>query len=318
MILTVTPNAAVDKTYRVAGFRRNRVNRPETVSTVAGGKGINVARVYRTLGGEAMATGFLGGANGRWIAQALQQEGIRGEFVRTGGESRLCIAIVDPEDGSQTEINEPGPPADSRFGRELLRRVARLLSQTSFDFVVLSGSLPPDCPASLYADLITLARRWNVPAALDAGGEALKSGIDAEPWMVKPNHTEAELLLGFPIRDRDGALRAAKALQSRGVRLVAVTCGASGAVALYENAAWWAVPPEITFASAVASGDAFLAAFLWEWTYGSRRGDLARSLSLATGAGAANAAVVGAGFCSRESILTMAENTQSELLTPEV
>jgi 1-phosphofructokinase family hexose kinase len=310
VILTVTPNAAVDKTYRVEDFRLDWVNRPSEEHTVAGGKGVNVARVYRTLGGEAVATGFLGGIQGRLLARALAQEGMPDAFVRVRGETRLCIAVIDPNHGTQTEINERGPVVSARACRKLCDRVATLLSQKPFDFVVLSGRLPPGAPDSLYAELTEVARRRETRVVLDTSGAALKAGLRARPFMVKPNRVELESVLGRPITDRADVRRAAEALIASGIALVAVTLGAEGAMLFTAEGAWRATPPPIAFASAVASGDSFVAAFLWEWLHGRCPGDPVSALRLATGAGAANAAVIGAGFCTRESIFDMAQRAE--------
>jgi tagatose 6-phosphate kinase len=310
LILTVTPNAAVDKTYHVEGFRLDVVNRPSQTYTVAGGKGINVARVYRTLGGRPLATGFLGGNQGRIVAEALYREGIPAAMVDVKGETRLCIAAIDPTTGTQTEINESGPEVSAEEIRKLFDRVIRLLSQETFSFVVLSGSLPPSAPPTLYAELIDLARSRQTPVALDTSGEPLREGIKARPWMVKPNQTELETVLGRPLSDRSEALLAAKELLENGIEMVVLTLGAAGALCVNAAGAWFATPPPIEFASAVASGDSFLAAFLWQWTAGDPSADPASALRLATGAGAANAAVIGAGFCTRESILTLAHRTE--------
>ena len=312
MILTVTPNATVDKTYRVEGFRLDRVNRPSRTYTVAGGKGLNVARVYQTLGGTAISTGFLGGLNGRIVARAMRQEGLADAFVRVQGETRLCIAVIDPEAGTQTEVNEQGPEIPARSVRELLREVTRLLSQQAFEFVVLSGSLPPGVPDTLYANLIGIARKAGVDAVLDSSGAALRAGLEEKPFLIKPNRTELESLFTRPLRDRAEILDAAQTLQKRGGAFVAASLGAEGALLVGQGAVWNAVPPQIAFASAVASGDSFVAAFLWAWKHGEKPGDAASALRLATGAGAANAAVIGAGFCTRDSILNLAKEARIE------
>ncbi len=309
MILTVTPNANLDKTYRIEDFTLNRVHRPTQAYTVAGGKGINVARVYQTLGGTAIATGFLGGANGRIMAKALQAERIANECVRVRGESRLCIAIVDPVHGTQTEVNERGPEISRRNLRALERKIETLLSQYAFKCVILSGSLPPGVPAGYYAELIERIKPTGVPIALDASGEALRIGVQARPWLVKPNWVELEAILGRPIRDDADMLEAGRELCASGIERVIMTRGEEGAYLVTPSACWEAIPPKIEFASAVASGDSFLAAFLWRYFHETPQRDLAQSLRLATGAGAANAAVIGAGFCTRESIFALAEQS---------
>jgi 1-phosphofructokinase family hexose kinase len=309
LILTVTPNAAVDKTYRVEGFRLDAVNRPSQIHTVAGGKGINVARVYQTLGGRALAAGFLGGSQGQIVAQALQHEGIASDMEYVAGETRLCIAAIDPTTGTQTEINENGPEVSPQEIAKLFARMERLLLQERFSFVVLSGSLPPGAPPTLYADLIHLARRHQTPVALDTSGEPLKEALKARPWMVKPNRAELEAALNRPLATKEEALHAARELLGNGTEVVVLTLGDEGALLVDATGAWFAVPPPIAFASAVASGDSFLAALLWQWEAGDPPADPASALRLATGAGAANAAVIGAGFCTRDSILALAERT---------
>ncbi len=308
MILTVTPNAAVDKTYRIENFALDRVNRPSQATTVAGGKGINVARVYQTLGGQALATGFLGGVNGRIVSLALDGEHIAQDFVQTEGETRVCIAVIDPLSGTQTEINETGPTVQDMQVSELLACVRRHLSQTRFQFVVLSGSLPPGVPYSLYAELIGIARQHGVLAVLDTSGDALREGLRASPWMVKPNRVELEAVLGTTLDDEAAVVEAARSVQAKyHVDMVALTLGEKGAVLAVPGETWRAVPPCIDFASAVASGDSFVAAFLWAWEHGEQKGNASQALRLAVGAGAANAAVIGAGFCSRNSIFALAD-----------
>jgi fructose-1-phosphate kinase PfkB-like protein len=125
--------------------------------------------------------------------------------------------------------------------------------------------------------------------------------------MVKPNRVEMESVIGRPVTDVRDAREAANALLASGIEMVAVTLGAEGALLVTAEGSWRAVPPKIEFASAVASGDSFVAAFLWEWFHGACPGNAENALRLATGAGAANAAVIGAGFCTRESIYDLAQ-----------
>ncbi len=318
MILTVTPNAAVDKTYTVAGFALDRVNRPSLVHTVAGGKGINVARVYQTLGGKAVAAGFLAGNNGRIVARAMAAEGIENACVRAPGETRLCIAAIDPDTGTQTEINESGPTTTPAAIRALKRQIQRLLSLSKFRFVVLSGSLPPGAPPDLYAELIEIARSAGVPVLLDTSGVPLVRGIEARPWLIKPNQAELAAVIGRPISTVEETLGAARELQARGAERVAATLGPGGAILVDGNVAWLAKPPPICFASAVASGDSFVAALLWSWLHGPSPAEPQEALRMATGAGAANAEVIGAGFCSRDSILDRSRGVKLERLAAVV
>ena len=300
MILTVTPNASIDKTYTVESFGIDRINRPSECRMVPGGKGINVARVLKTLGRNALATGFVGGAMGDAILHGLGDEGIKHDFVRVEEESRLCIKVMDPKNGTQTEINEPGPTISESDLDRMLRKVAELVPEKSF--LVLSGHCPPGVPATFYGDLIKIAKQAGVKSVLDASGEHLAEGMKAGPYMVKPNVAELSQLSGHELCTLEEISGAAKSLKQYGVEVTAVTMGRSGAMVTDGVHAWQATPPEIKFASAVGSGDSFLAAFLDALL---REESLPDALVWGTAAGAANATSYGAGFCSKESIIEM-------------
>jgi len=298
LILTVTPNAAIDKTYIVEGFGLDRVHRPTAVRTVAGGKGINVVRVLQELGREALATGFVGGQNGDAVIEGLDHEGIKHDFVRVKGETRLCIAIVDPTTGTQTEVNENGPEVSPEELDTMMVRIAELAP--SAEYVVLSGSCPPGVPVSFYGSITQIAKRSGARVVLDTSGEHLCEAVKAAPFMVKPNVVELSHIAGRELLTLEEISRAAKSLKQYGIEITAVTMGRSGAMVTDGVHSWKAVPPEIEFASAVGSGDAFVAAFIDALM----RGDhVSRALAIGTAAGAANATTYGAGFCTKESIM---------------
>lgn len=298
MVLTVTLNASIDKTYTIESFLVDRINRPSECRTVAGGKGINVARVLKELGREALATGFVGGSIGDAILRGLDREGIKHDFVRVEDESRLCIKIMDPKNGTQTEINEPGPNVTELELEALCSKVSDLI--VGCDFLVLSGNCPPGVPEDFYAELVDIARRAGVRAVLDASGAHLAEGVKAGPYLIKPNVSELSELTGRELCTVEEILDATRSLKTYGVDIIAVTMGRSGAVVTDGTNAWQAVPPEIKFASSVGSGDSFLAAFLDSLLNGD---SLADALVWGTAAGAANAMTYGAGFCSKSSII---------------
>ncbi|MDW8290571.1 MAG: 1-phosphofructokinase [Armatimonadota bacterium] len=296
-VLTVTLNAAVDKTYRVEGFCLDRVFRVEAGRVVAGGKGINVARVLHTLGVPVVATGFLGGHNGAFILDSLQQEGIPGDFVWTRGESRVCLAVIDPIAGTQTELNEIGPEIHPDEVSALEQKLEQILPR--FAYVTLSGSAPPGVPADFYARVIWLGQKAGVRVVLDSSGDLLKHGVEAVPWMVKPNRAELAALFGSEPADVREAIEMARQLRARGIEVVVVTLGRQGAVWVSAEGEWFAQPPEVEFVSAVGSGDSMLAAMLYATIGGMPPPEVLR---WGVAAGAANAAVFGAGFCTRQQI----------------
>ena len=305
MILTVTLNAAVDKTYTVENFRIDRVHRPSSWRIVPGGKGINVARVYIELGGEAVATGFAGGHNGDYILEGMTAEGLKHDFVRTQGESRVCIAVLDPVQKTQTELNEIGPEITANEV-ELLKLKFESLVRGA-EYAVLSGSIPPGVPDSIYRELIEIANNYKVPCVLDSSGEPLLQGLSVKPFMAKPNVHELSAVVGKQLATVEEAAQAATELNARGIEIVAVTLGRDGALVATKEGVWRAKPPEIPFVSAVGSGDAFAAAFIYVVA---SEGPIPEALRLGTGAGAANATTFGAGFCKREDILRLAGETE--------
>lgn len=305
MILTVTLNAAVDKTYTVENFVIDRVHRPSSWRVVPGGKGINVARVYTELGGEAMATGFAGGHNGDYILEGMRAEGLTHDFVKTAGESRVCIAVLDPIQKTQTELNEVGPEITADEVERLKLKYESLIR--GMEYVVLSGSISPGVPDSIYRELIEIANKYEVPCVLDTSGEPLAQGLSAMPVMTKPNVHELSAVVGKQLATIEEAAEAATDLNARGIEIVVVTLGRDGALAASRDGVWRARPPEIPFVSAVGSGDAFAAAFVYVLASG---GPISEALRMGTGAGAANAMTFGAGFCKREDILRLAGETE--------
>src|ERR687886_1261860 len=216
MIITVTLNAAIDKTLAVPNFQLGRRHRAVEQAAMAGGKGVNVARALKALGQPVIATGVAGGPTGTRIIEHLTEEAILNDFVRIREESRTSTAVVDPTSGEQTEINERGPKV-SEAQLELF--VDKLLYLAKGAGVcVFSGSLPRGVPDDLYARLIAEINRLGVVTVLDAEGEALRLGTRAEPAVVTPNEPEAEELVGHEFADESDHPAAVRAIAELGAR----------------------------------------------------------------------------------------------------
>jgi 1-phosphofructokinase len=180
MVVTVTLNPAIDVTGRLDKLRPGETNRLSESTVNTGGKGINAARLIKVLGGDVIAAGF---ADSRFIS-ALN--GLDHRFIRVD-ETRINMKVVDGG-GVMTEINSPGVSVGAEAYGEMERL---LLSVCTPDTVfVLSGSLPPDAPAGLYAGYIRMLRDKGARVVLDASGEALRLGALEQPDAVKPNRDE--------------------------------------------------------------------------------------------------------------------------------
>jgi 1-phosphofructokinase/tagatose 6-phosphate kinase len=194
MIITVTLNAAIDKSLAVPNFRLGRRHRTVEQRTMAGGKGVNIARTLKALGQPVIATGFTGGATGTHIVEQLTEESILNDFVRIREESRTNTSVLDPTTGEQTEINERGPLVSDREV-ELFRDKLLYLARGAA-IVVFAGSLPRGVETDVYASLIRDLQRLDVLTVIDTDGEPLRHAVRAEPDVVSPNVLEAEELVG--------------------------------------------------------------------------------------------------------------------------
>ncbi|MBI5950355.1 MAG: 1-phosphofructokinase family hexose kinase [Chloroflexi bacterium] len=289
MILCLNLNAAIDKTIVVSSFEINRIHRPESVLSLAGGKGCNVARALKTLGEEPVVSGWVGGFAGRFIEDELHQEGIQTDFVRTDFESRTCTSILDREKGTMTEIYEKGESVPLEKIDELRDRIRKTIGE--YKALTLSGSMPPGVPAGFYADLIEIARKENVPAFLDSSGDALRKGIEAVPFFIKPNEAEVKSLLGLGANDDFDFAQAASDVSKKYGTNVLLSLGAKGAVAANGKEVFVVKIPRVEAKSAVGSGDCTLAGLV----HGILNGlSFEESVRVGVSAGTANTLKIGA------------------------
>jgi 1-phosphofructokinase family hexose kinase len=300
LIVTVTLNAAIDRTLTVPNFQLGQRHRASQGLTLAGGKGINVARALKRLDIPVVATGLAGGRTGTRIVEELTSEAILNDFVRIGDESRTSTAVVDPMTAKYTEINEWGPQVSEEELAMLLDKISYLARGA--DMVVFAGTLPRAVDESFYANAIRDLNRRHVRAVLDSEGQPLRLGVEAEPYLVTPNQSEAEALVGQEFSDDEDYLMALDRITDMGARNVLVTAEARSFGLFREDRkrlVFRADAPELEPVSAVGSGDVLLAAFLAARV--SER-SLEDSLRQAVAAGAASTLEVGAGrFEPREA-----------------
>ncbi len=263
MIITVTLNAAIDKSLSVPSFRLGRRHRTVEQTTMAGGKGVNVARTLKTLGQPVIATGFQGGPTGTRIVEQLTAESILNDFVRIREESRTNTAVYDPTNGVMTEINERGPAVSAKeveIFRDKLLYLAR-----GADIVVLAGSLPRGMDGDVYAGLVRDLRRMDVLVMVDTDGEPLRHAVRAEPDLISPNVLEAEELVGHEFNDDEDKAIAVREMVQLGAREAIMTAPDGCVAALHVEGERQLLRVKVEPRDAVAtvgSGDAFLAGYV--------------------------------------------------------
>ena len=263
MILTVTLNAAIDRTVAVPNFHLGHRHRAVEARTAAGGKGVNVARALKMLGRPVIATGLAGGPTGTRILERLAEESILNDFTRIAEESRTNLAVIDPTSGEQTEINERGPSVSPEEVEQFVDKL--LYMAQGAEFCVIAGSVPPGVDAGIYARLIDELRRLDVPTLLDTDGEPMRLGLRAGPEIVAPNELEAEQAVGHEFGDSGDLALGLAGLVEMGAQEAIVT-RENGCVAIAgrnsDRRHYEVSIEQLEPISSVGSGDAFVAGYI--------------------------------------------------------
>lgn len=283
MIYTVTLNPAIDKTVTIPNFSLDEVNRVAEIRLDPGGKGINVSKVLAALGEPSVILTLLAGETGRALRAMLEQTGLPVLARTLPGQTRQNLKIVDPDRHTNTDINEPGAPAnaDALAGlrQDLLGRLR------PGDLVVLAGSLPGGAPAATYADWAAACRAAGAKVFVDADGPALRAAIAAKPYLLKPNAAELSRLTGRPLESEAALLAAGRELLAAGVPRVVISRGAQGALYLTAEEAFATESIPVPVGSTVGAGDSMVAALALAEARGLSWQEAAR---LSTAAAAAN------------------------------
>ncbi len=258
MILTVTLNPAVDKTCHINELLLGQVNRLQSVNSIAGGKGINVTKVLRQFDYPVTAMGFLGGYTGQLIQERLTEMDAECHFTHIDADTRVSTNIL-AENGYVTEILEPGPVITQEELRRFISEYKRQLQRASI--VVLSGSIPRGVPDNIYETLTLLAKECGCKVFLDTSGEALKNGVKAIPYFLKPNKKELEYLVGRRLATREEIEKEIKKLLDNGIQKVVVSMGSKGF--LYGDAEGIVEqkPYKVKVVNTVACGDTLVSSF---------------------------------------------------------
>lgn len=306
MILTITLNPSIDKRYSIEDFEKDRIFRVEDYEYTVGGKGLNVTKVINSFDEKVKATGLLGGSGGKFIENGLNEMNIEHDFIPINGETRSCLAILS-KDGSQTEILEKGPSISIDELNNFNNLYDKLLNEA--DVICASGSLPSGLPKDIYRDMIVLGKKKGKKFILDTSGEALKYGIEAGPYLVKPNKEELEALSGLSIHDESDIIKASEYLLNKGIKVIVVSLGKDGAMVFKEDKIYKIRIPKVKTVNPVGSGDSMIAGFALGF---SRGYDFEKMLKLGAACGTANAMESQTGKVDMENVERLMKEIEVE------
>ena len=261
MIGTITLNPSIDQHISVKNLVKDDANRALTITLTPGGKGINVSKVVRELGGVTRAYALVGGFTGEYLKELVKPLDFSLTTVPVHGNTRVNTVVTDLKDETQTRISAPGPTVR----RDELGRFTRLLlSVRPRPFLwALGGSLSKGMSPGTYRRLIRVLQKNGTRCILDTDNEALKQGVEAKPFMIKPNEYEMQRLCGKSVRSVQEYLLAARRLVRQGVQVVIVSLGAKGALFVTSEEAFHSVAPAVEVRSKVGAGDSLIGGVAW-------------------------------------------------------
>jgi 6-phosphofructokinase 2 len=295
MIYTVTLNPSLDRTIEVEELIYDDANKIIEEKKAAGGKGIDVSRVIKELGGESVALGFAGGYNGLEIEGRLVNEGVICDFTKVSDETRTNIVFYQRKKKIQSLLSTSGPKLMSAEVASFFNKIKEIPKGS---FCVLSGNVPESLSSNFYAQLITTLKEKGIQVALDSDGDVLKRGVDVGPYLIKPNIHEFGRLVENNVSEVEEAVEYAKALQNT-VEYVVVSMGARGAVGISRYGSYLVAPPKVKVRSSLGAGDSLVGGLVYVM---SRGGSFEEALKQGVACGTASTLKSGNSLCTMEDV----------------
>lgn len=253
MIYTVTFNPSIDYVIFTNDFKIDGLNRATATYKFAGGKGINVSRVLKTLDVESTALGFAGGFPGKFIADTLNNSAIQSNFIEVDEDTRINVKL---KTGQETEINAPGPHITSAQFEQLLQQIK---NTTSEDIIIVAGSVPSSIPSDAYAQIAQITAQTGAKLVVDAEKELAESVLSYHPLFIKPNKDELEVMFNTTVNSDEDVIKYGRLLVDKGAQSVIVSLGGDGAIYIDKEISIKAVNPQGKVVNTVGSGDSTVA-----------------------------------------------------------
>jgi len=296
-IITLTVNPAIDKTVSIDNFKVGHDFREQDLSISAGGKGINVSRVLKSLGLDSLASGFIGGHDGQFLVGLLKEEKIKHDFCRIKANTRTSLTVIDPLSKTITRVLERGPEVTKQEISLLEKKISLLEKQAKY--LIISGRNVPGCNTNFYGKIIKQAKNKNIFTVLDTSSDSFKLALKAKPDMIKPNLDEAEQFLKRQLNTVEDIKSAAYSFFNLGIKNVAITMGSAGAVLFNGQELILATVPKIIRKNPVGCGDAFIAGFIASFQ---RSEEFTECIKMASAVAAANALSIAPGMVKKKDL----------------
>jgi 6-phosphofructokinase 2 len=298
LILTLTPNPAIDVATSTARVESGRKLRCSPAAHDPGGGGVNVARVAGRLGAAAVAIYPAGGSAGEQLQQLVRRERLESVVVPVKGDTREDFTVLDETTHEEYRFVLPGPRLGDAEWMACLEALAGF--ERKPDFICASGSLPPGAPTDFYARAAEIADLRGVRFALDASGAPLESALRELVHLAKPNLAELRALVGGALADEPSRIAACRDVIAMGrTQAVALTLGAEGALLVTRDEAWRSPALPVRPVSTVGAGDSFLGAMVWALAEGKA---LTEAFRYGCAAGAAALTAHGTGLCRASDV----------------
>ncbi|EOW0742540.1 TPA: 1-phosphofructokinase [Proteus mirabilis] len=306
-VATITLNPAYDLVGLSAPIELGEVNRVTTAGFHAAGKGINVAKVLKSLGIDVTVGGFLGKENQDGFQKEFSEAGIANRFQMVEGRTRINVKLTEPN-GKVTDFNFSGFEITKQDWTRFVNDTLSWAGQ--FDMICVSGSVPPSIDLNDFTAWMKRLRSECMCLIFDSSREAFVAGLKALPWLVKPNHHELEIWAGRPLPELSDVVQAAHELRQQGIAHVVISLGEQGAMWVNASGAWMAKPPKCDVVSTVGAGDSMVGGLIYGLMM---RQTSEHTLRLATAISALAVSQTNVGITDREQLARMMTEVE---LTP--
>ncbi len=317
MIITVSPNTALDRVRIISGFRAGKQSRAFSEFIQPGGSGVHAGSVIQSLGGEAISLVVTGGHIGElWKAEA-KKRALRFDMVSISDEMRESFCLIDLDLGSVVESVVAGPTIPTETKDAILARIKYYLPNA--ELIIVSGSVPPGIASDIYSEIIDLARTYKVQTLADIHSEPLKKAIGHKPWLIKPNLFEFHELIGHTTQNLAERIQESRKFCQQSGTVLALSMSEEGMLLSSSEGQYLLTAPAIKMhlpggsgQNFIGCGDAMVGALAYEYC---RSKDLIAAAKLGLAAAHFNLGTFGVPEIEAEQVINLSRFVEVQKLS---